>query len=395
MRKTHPNLVYIPATKDKKEREKPAHYMTELTINYKRVRRFAGSTKEEALIYLGELRKAAKEGRLDELIRPPKALPGSTFGEYAQGVLESAEWQEKRSCRRDETSLDALNKVFKNVPLADIKSGAVRTYMTKRTKDDGRQPATANRELSFLKSILYKAEYDEIIPTNPIRGRRVKRLVEANGREQKILELNITDEKQIKLIESAEEEWFRVFLELALTVGMRLGEILKAKWKHFSLPLLTLRIPAENAKSKKERIVPLDAVLAVDLDSQPKISEYIFPLRDGRQRKDVRKPFKAACDKVGILTGRADGICFHDLRHLATFHILKHKDAVTTARILGWSSLAMLDRYCHPGESDKREAVEAAAGDLGRNQTRQKDVNAHEGRAEERPAELAQGKLIQ
>lgn len=76
MRGAHPNLVYVPASKDKKGREKPAHYMTDLTINYRRVRRFAGFTKEEALIYLGELRKAAKEGRLDELIRPAKALPG-------------------------------------------------------------------------------------------------------------------------------------------------------------------------------------------------------------------------------------------------------------------------------------------------------------------------------
>lgn len=47
--------------------ERPGHSMTDLTINYRRVRRFAGFTKEEALIYLGELCKAAKEGRLDEL----------------------------------------------------------------------------------------------------------------------------------------------------------------------------------------------------------------------------------------------------------------------------------------------------------------------------------------
>ena len=81
MRKSHPNLVYVTATRDKKGRERPAHWQTEITVNYRRVRRYAGTTKEEALIYLGELRKAAKEGRLDELIRPPKALPGTAFGE--------------------------------------------------------------------------------------------------------------------------------------------------------------------------------------------------------------------------------------------------------------------------------------------------------------------------
>jgi hypothetical protein len=55
------------------------------------VRRYAATTKEEALIYLGELRKAAKEGRLDELIRPAKALPGTAFGEYAGVLLPLAE----------------------------------------------------------------------------------------------------------------------------------------------------------------------------------------------------------------------------------------------------------------------------------------------------------------
>jgi len=52
------------------------------------VRRYVGTAKEEALIYLGELRKAAKEGKLDELIRPAKILPGTAFGEYARGLLD-------------------------------------------------------------------------------------------------------------------------------------------------------------------------------------------------------------------------------------------------------------------------------------------------------------------
>ena len=85
MRRAHPNLVYVPATRDRKEREKPAHWQTEITVNYRRVRRYAGTTKEEALIYLGELRKAAKEGRLDELHPAPKI----TAGDGVRGVCAS------------------------------------------------------------------------------------------------------------------------------------------------------------------------------------------------------------------------------------------------------------------------------------------------------------------
>jgi integrase len=392
MRKTHPNLVYVPATKDKKGREKPAHWRTEITVNYKRVRRYAGATKEEALIYLGELRKAAKEGKLDELIRPAKTLPGTAFGEYARALLESAEWKQKRSHRRDETSLEALNKVFKNVLLAEITSGAVRTYMTKRVSGDGVRPGTANRELSLLKSILYAAEFDNVIPANPIRGRRVKRLQEDNNREQHILEMNITDEQLCQLV-AAGGNWFGVVLRLALTLGMRQGEILKAEWRDFSLPQRTLRVRKENAKSKEERIVPLDPELAVAIDTLPRIGQYIFSKPDGGRRQDVRKPFLAACKAAGIPTSRAAGICFHDLRHFAASRLVKETDVVTAQKILGWKTLDMVRRYVHPTEEAKREAIEKVAENLFRG--RQNPVNDQNGEAGQRMARSEQIKHIQ
>ena len=39
-REMRSNLVYIPATKDKKGREKPAHWQTEITVNCNRDERF-------------------------------------------------------------------------------------------------------------------------------------------------------------------------------------------------------------------------------------------------------------------------------------------------------------------------------------------------------------------
>jgi integrase len=57
----------------------------------------------------------------------------------------------------------------------------------------------------------------------------------------------------------------RSILKLALTTGLRQGEIFKAKWKDANLQLGTFRVPEENAKSKKERIVPVDPDLCVGL----------------------------------------------------------------------------------------------------------------------------------
>jgi integrase len=171
--------------------------------------------------------------------------------------------------------------------------------------------------LSFLKSVLYRAEYDGIIDSNPIRGRRVKKLDENNHRERVINELGLTDDDLRRLVDAA-TPYLRPILKVALTTGMRQGEILKARWKDANLRLGTLGVPIENAKSKKERVVPIAPDLCGELDSLPRNGEYIFSNPDsGTGRKDVRGGFKAACDAAHIETGRKAGLVFHDLRHIA------------------------------------------------------------------------------
>ncbi|MGB7296803.1 MAG: site-specific integrase [Candidatus Aminicenantales bacterium] len=387
--KKEKNIVFIPARDGK-----PAHYLTEITLNWRRVRRFAGYTKGEAKTSLAKLRIAAREGKLGDLLKPARVVPGTSFGEYAKGLLDSAAWRQKRSHRRDETSLAALNKMFKNIPLAEIKPGAVRMYMTKRTKDDGRKPATANRELSLLKSVLYAAEFDDILPANPLRGRRVKRLEENNMREEHILGLGITDDQLRRLVDAG-GDWFGVVLRLAVTLGMRLGEILKSEWQDFSLTLGTLRVRAENAKNKHERTIPLDAELAVAIDSLPRIGQYIFALPNGKRRQDVRKPFEAACKAADIPMSREKGVCFHDLRHFAASRLVRKTNVVTAMRILGWLRYDMIDRYVHPTDDDKRLAVDAVAAEIFPLAPRQNPVNAQNDRAGEAPVELPQVKRVQ
>lgn len=365
--KNEKNLVFVPAGDGK-----PAHYLTEITLNYRRVRRFAGYTKEEARARLAELRIASRGGNLEETIKPTQ--PADFFGEYARGLLDSAEWKAKRSHERDETSLMRLNQVFKNIRLAEINPGSVRKYITGRKEGDGVSAATVNRELSFLKSVLYRAEYDGLIPSNPIRGRRVKKLEENNHREKTILELGLTDKDLCRLIDGA-VDYLKPILELAITTGMRQGEILKAKWRDANLRLGTLRVPIENAKSKKERVVPVAPDLCAELDSLPRTGDYIFANPEtGTRRKDVRESFRLACEAAKIKTGRLGGLVFHDLRHIAAYHLVKVTDIVTASKILGHSSLDMTLRYVHPTEKDKHEAVEKVAENLFRG--RQKDVNA-------------------
>jgi integrase len=361
------NLVFIAARDGK-----PTHYLTEITLNYRRVRRFAGHSKEEARAYLGKLRIAAREGKLEELIKPAKPA-GNTFGEYARALLDSAIWKQKRSAARDETSLKALNQKFKNIALVDIRPNIVRDYMTQRIKS-GLKPASVNRERSLLVSVLNAAVADGLIGSNPIGQKGVKRLEEQNSREEKILELGLTDEDMRRLIASTVART-RPVIEIALLTGMRLSEILSLRWSQISFPGRRLTIPVTNSKSKKERTIPVSRDLIEVLQRIERRSDYVFP--NGKTHiKSIRKPFEAACKEAGIPHGRENGIVFHDLRHVAASQLVRVIDVVTASRILGHSSVEMTMRYVHPMDSDKRAALEALGEWL---RGRQKDVNALKG----------------
>ena len=354
----------------------PSYYQTDITLNYKRIRRYAGRTKEEAKAFLAKLILAAKDGKLEELLNPKKSC--DTFGEYAKGLLESAEWKAKRSSQRNEISLKNLNHTFRDVRLSDINPGSVRKYITGR-KETGMSNASINRELSLLKTILYSAEYDGLIASNPIRGRRVKKLEENNSRERVILDMKLKDEDLRRLIDSAASH-FKPILMIAIVTGMRLSEILKMRWKDINFRLGTIRIPKENSKSKKERVVPIDMVLYNVLDSIEEKGEYVF-INDwtGGHRKDVREAFKAACKRAGIPYGRDKGLIFHDLRHLAAYRLVKLTDIVTASKILGHADVKMTLRYCHPSDKDKKLAIEKASEILF--QSRQYVVNGEKSTA--------------
>lgn len=354
------NLKFI-----KGQNGKPGYYVTEITLNYRRIRRYAGRTKEAAKEYLAKLRLAAMDGKLEELINPKPST--DTFGEYVRTLLDSAEWKAKRSASRNELSFKNLNKAFKDVRLEDINAGLVRKYITDR-RSKGLAPATINREISLLKSVLYAAEYDGLIASNPIRGRRVKKLEESNSREKSILSLNLTDDDLRRLIDCAAPH-LKPILTLALVTGMRKSEILKMKWKHINFTLGTIRVPVENSKTKRERFIPIDSNLIVMLDSIERKGDYVFlNSKTGKNITEIKKAFKTALKAVGI-----KGLRFHDLRHLAAYRLVKVTDIVTASKILGHADVKMTLRYCHPSEKDKREAIEKASENLILG--RQKDVN--------------------
>jgi integrase len=358
----------------------PGYYATEITLRGRRIRRFAGYTKDQARQFIARLRLEGPE----TVLAPPPAADGRTFGEYARALLDSAEWQGLRSARRNESLLNALNATFKSVPLAAIKPNAVRDHMTGRLAQ-GLKPASVNRERSLLLRVLNVAKSDGVIASNPIGGKSVKRLEEDNSRESRMLELGLTDADMRRLIESADART-RPVVEIALLAGMRLGEILSLRWSQVNFPQRTLTITAAKSKSKRSRMIPLGWDLLDVFRSIKRRGEYVFPNGGrGAHQKSIRKSFETACRRAGIPHGRDSGIVFHDLRHVAATELVKVIDVVTASRILGHASVEMTMRYVHVTDADKRLAIEALGGWL---RGRQKDATPQEASLEGRAPRL-------
>jgi integrase len=66
---------------------------------------------------------------------------------------------------------------------------------------------------------------------------------------------------------------------------MRQGEILKMRWNHINFNTRSIRIPAENFKTKQERFIPIDANLAATLDSIGKKGDHVFKTSKRRHRQ--------------------------------------------------------------------------------------------------------------
>lgn len=136
-------------------------------------------------------------------------------------------------------------------------------------------------------------------------------------------------------------------VRLALETGARLQELVMAEWDEFDLERRVWNIPAAHTKSKCERFVPLSRkalrqlkVLNARRSSNSKRVLWLLSMPH-----IVSTMFARFAKEAGIQNLR-----FHDLRHEAISRMVLNKRKLSTyeiMRIVGHSSLAMLNRYAN------------------------------------------------
>jgi integrase len=236
----------------------------------------------------------------------------------------------------------------------------------------------APRMVQLVHTILHKAlkqaVNDGLIPRNVTEAVKAPRPVKKDMKP-------LSPAQARDLLEAARGERLEALYALAVTTGMRQGEILGLKWEDVDLEAGTLQVrrtlstamgggvrfgPPKTARSRRKIRVPQLALTALrrhrkaQLEQRIKLSglwedhDLVFTTGVGTpiSRADlINRSFKPLLRQAGL-----PDIRFHDLRHTcATLLLSRGVHAKLVQELLGHSTIAVtLDTYSHvlPGMDD-------------------------------------------
>lgn len=314
-----------------------------------------GKEKWESIGQVGLMTKTVAKEKLEERQRQVRLgqldminaiIP--TLGEFKdEYIAHVREVRQKRSWKRDKELLEPLCKLFGDKKLSEIKPKDLEDFKLLRLREV--KPATVNRSLSVLKSLLNLARrWKRFFGENPVS---VAGMLEENNQVERVL----TFEEETRLLQSA-IPYLKSVIITALNTGMRRGEILGLKWSNVDLSNNLITVNQTNSKSKKARKVYINSTLKrflLELKLKSAGSENVFLDDKGNSLREIKNGYNAACGRAGI-----SGLRFHDLRHTAATRMIENgASIVAVSKILGHSDIKTTMRYAHPDDSI-RDALE-------------------------------------
>jgi len=196
----------------------------------------------------------------------------------------------------------------------------------------GRKPATINRCLALIRSLLRMAQYEwQWIDSMP----KVRLLPGEVERDRWL-----TKEEADRLVARCAPH-LAAMARFALATGCRAREIAGLEWKRVDLQRRTAWL--DETKNGTPRGVPLnrDAVLVLE-EQKGKHSRFCFTYRGKPVRWELTNTaWVNATRKAGLTNVR-----FHDLRHTwASWHRQSGTSCDELKELGGWKSRSMVDRY--------------------------------------------------
>ena len=210
-------------------------------------------------------------------------------------------------------------------------------------KGTQRSPATVVRYMAALSHAFTVAVNEwQWLDDSPMR--KVKKPKESRGRVR-----FLDDDERAKLLNACQEsknDILYLCVILALSTGMRQGELMSLKWQDVNLKDGYLIL--HETKNGERRRVPLSGLALELLRDHAKVrrldTTLLFPsLSNPQQPIGLKRAWETALKRAEI-----NDFHWHDLRHCtASYLAMNGASLAEIAEVLGHKTLAMVKRYAH------------------------------------------------
>lgn len=209
-------------------------------------------------------------------------------------------------------------------------------------KDKLRSSTTVVRYLASLSHAFSIAVKDwEWISENPVM--KISKPKISNSRTRFLND----DEKErlIQACQESESKGLYPIVILALSTGMRRGEIMNLKWGDLDLDRGSILLQV--TKNGERRFIPLIGTMLDLLRSKytnQTVDSFVFPAPHSSSKPiDIRSAWETALRKAEISSFR-----FHDLRHTAASYLaMNQASLLEIGTLLGHKTVQMTKRYAH------------------------------------------------
>jgi integrase len=357
--------------KNKEGAEGKSWYVDYYNPHGKRIIKRIGPRKKEAEDYLGKVKAAIREGRFFDIKKENKTTFDDLLNEYIK-KMEGTKYFETsikyftgNNVKGDQEVKGILREHFAGKMLSEIDYKALEDFRDSRKETptqygSPRSERTVNLEMAILRHMFRKGAKWGMIEKNPFENAEDLFYKVRNKRERAL-----TGDEVKKLVEAC-PPYLKGIVITGIYTGLRKGDILNLKWQDIDLEKGIIRLI--EAKTKKTRVIVLNEDMKKLLQILPVKGEYLFPNKDGKPFRDIKRSFETALRDAGIKQDkdRRSKIVFHTLRHTC-ISLLQEKGADTTAvkNYVEHASEEMTRRYTHLTEEYARRTASILDGMCG------------------------------
>ena len=255
-----------------------------------------------------------------------------------------------------------VRKELGGLLLPDVTENRIRQYIVKR-RHEGASNRTINMEIGELSRAIGRT-WRECWP-------RLQKL-----QERADVGRALSSAEEADLLKAAAEisknkaPLIGVLVRLALSTGMRAGELISLTWRQVDLNDGLLTVGRAKTVAGTGRVIPMNsdvqAILVTHRDwfatkfGQPEQGHYVFPFGSPIPKDPTRPTVEIKTAWNSIRKAAGVDCRWHDLRHTAATKMAEAGIPESTMlALMGHMSRKMLERYSHIRLKAKRDAVEA------------------------------------